>query len=73
MNTTPLGQPGPLGFHAGVGLLAADNAAQMLLRQIVFRQIDKLITHCLSPLFVYQIYDSVVMFCSHQLQRQFRP
>ena len=41
----PLGQPGPLGFHAGVGLLAADNAAQMLVGKVIGCQIDEFSIH----------------------------
>ena len=41
----PLPEPGPFGLHAGVGLFAADDAAQVLLIQIFFCQIEKLILH----------------------------
>ena len=45
----PLRQPPPLFLHPRVGLFAADDAAQVLVRQILRRQVDKVGGHGMSP------------------------
>ena len=44
----PLRQPFPLGLHPGVGLFAADDAAQMLACQVFRGQVDPFLFHCAS-------------------------